>query len=236
MQSFLKVTKPYAIDPDSMAFAIHGTGSHAAIEAKAKELGIPTELSATGDGRNAIDLLEYENGNLDLLDTKTWGSFKVAKVLGLTKVGRKPDPSGEMYKTNGKWGKAGSPKMVDIYDIVPEEADKWDVAMQLNRYRIMLEDENIPINCLRVHAIVRDGGTITAKNRGVYRNTYMIPIPKLNDDEVREYFYMKNEQLVQAINQGYWEEPCSIKERWDGNRCKNFCEVSSYCVLGMGRG
>ena len=40
MMSFLKITKPYTIDPDDMAFAIHGTIAHTQLEEKAKELGM----------------------------------------------------------------------------------------------------------------------------------------------------------------------------------------------------
>ena len=81
MMTFLKITQPYVIDPDDMAFAIHGTKSHSQLEEKAKELGLPSELSTTQDGRNVIDLIEHEDGIMTLTDYKTWGSYRVAKSL-----------------------------------------------------------------------------------------------------------------------------------------------------------
>jgi len=232
MYSYLKITKPYSIDPDSMAFAILGTKSHQSLELKAKELGLPSELSATDDGRNAIDLLQYEDGKLSLIDTKTWGSFKVAKALGIVEVGKKPDPSGARYQKSGKWGAAGSPKMIPAYMTVSSSADNWEAEMQLNRYRIMIEDTGIPIHDMKIHAIVRDGGLMTAKQRGVLRNTYLIPVERIDDNTIREYFDLKQDELQTAIKENCWYQPCSERETWSGVKCKNYCPVKSYCPLG----
>ncbi|MFA5384167.1 MAG: hypothetical protein WC364_05810 [Eubacteriales bacterium] len=233
MQSFLKITIPYAIDPDSMAFAIIGTKAHKSLELKAKELEIVSELSATDDGRNAVDLLQYEDGQISLIDTKTWGSFRVAKAMGIIQTGTKPDPSGEVYQRSGKWGAAGSPKRVPVFARVISEAENWEAEMQLNRYRIMIEDKGIPIHNMAIHALVRDGGLMTAKQRGVLRNTYLIPVAKLEDDMVRDYFDAKQEALQSAIKAGKWDTPCNDVESWEGNRCKSFCPVAQFCPKGI---
>ncbi len=233
MYSFLRIAKSYAIDPDEMAFAIHGTKVHTNLETKAKALGLPSEISTTDDGRNAIDLLHYENGELQLIDEKTWGSFKVAKAMGITQTGKKPDPSGEVYKTNSKYGNKGDPKMVAVFSMNLAKQDNVDTELQLNRYRILLHDQGIDASKMTVHTTVRDGGLRAARDRGVIRNTYMIPIKRLDDDHVREYFDIKQEQLVQAIETGQWSEPCNMHESWDGNRCRDYCPVSRHCPKGM---
>ena len=233
MQSFLKITMPYAIDPDSVAFAIIGTKSHQSLEIKAKELGLPSELSATDNGRNAIDLLQYEDNKLCLVDTKTWGSYRVARALGIVETGKKPDPSGAVYQRSGKWGAAGSPKTVPVFSQVASEVENWETEMQLNRYRIMLENKGIPIHNMAIHVIVRDGGLMTAKQRGVLRNTYLIPITKLDDGTVLKYFATKQAELQWAIKYSKWEIPCSDIESWEGNRCKSFCPVAQFCPKGI---
>lgn len=240
MQSFLKLTQPYTIDPDGMAFAIHGTKSHAQLEAKAKELGLPSELSTTQDGRNIVDLIEYEDGLLTLTDYKTWGSFRVAKCLGIVEAGKKPDPSGEVYKRSGAWGGAGTPKMVTVFQRMPQQADNWESELQLNRYRILLEEQGIHPDKLRLHIIVRDGGLAVARSRGIDRNTYMVEVKKLDDGLVKEYFMVKSLALDKALNPDNYLipkdksiEPCNNRECWDGVRCRDWCEVAIYCPKGL---
>lgn len=228
----LKIIQPYIIDPDDMAFAIHGTESHAQLEAKAKELGLASELSTTHDGRNIIDLIEYEEGILTLTDTKTWGSFRVAKALGIVQTGKKPDPSGEVYKKGGAWGAAGSPKMIAVFQQMPSEADNYEAELQLNRYRVLLEETGIHVDKMRVHAIVRDGSLAVARSRGVERNTYLIPIERLPDGDVKEYFHVKAEALKTALRDG-WTVPCDDRECWEGVRCRDYCEVAMYCSKGI---
>ena len=233
MMSFLKITKPYAIDPDGMAFAIHGTLAHTQLEEKARELGMVAEVSATLDGRNVADLIEKDNGDVILTDYKTWGSFRVAKALGIVEAGKKPDPSGEVYKSSGKWGKAGSPKMVSVFQQVSSESDNYEAELQLNRYRIMLAKLEINITRMRVHAIVRDGGLAVAKSRGVDRNTYLIPIKEWDNNIVEAYFEKKETDLKAALKLGDWHESCDNRECWDGVRCREYCEVAIYCPKGI---
>jgi len=233
MYTFLKITQPYIIDPDDMAFAIHGTKSHAQLEVKAKELGLPSELSTTRDGRNVIDLIEYEDELLTLTDYKTWGSYRVAKVLGIVETGKQRDPSGAVYKSSGKWGAAGSPKMVAVFQQMSQEADSFETELQLNRYAMMLEETGITPDKLRVHVIVRDGGLVVARSRGVTRNTYLVPIKRLDPQSIISYFTNKTLQLKQALDDGKWAIPCDNRECWDGIRCRDYCEVAMYCHRGL---
>ncbi len=169
-----------------------------------------------------------------MTDFKTWGSFKVAKALGIVEIGKKPDPSGEVYKSTGKWGKAGTPKMVAEFGQDPSKADNMEANLQLNRYRIKLgEQHNIYLDYMQLQVIVRDGGTYVADNRGVFEPAYLIPIPVLDDSIVKGYFEFKDKQLHQAFEQGGWTEPCNQSERWDNSRCKDYCEVWNYCPQGI---
>lgn len=234
MYTFLKITQPYVIDPDAMAFAIHGTKSHAQLEAKAKELGLTAELSVTQDGRNIIDLIEYEDGIITLTDTKTWGSFRVAKALGMVETGKKPDPSGAVYQRSGKWGKVGSAKMVSVFQAMPQAADNLDAELQLNNYRVKFEETtSIHIDKMRVHVIVRDGGLVVARSRGITRNTYLIPVERMDDEDVMEYFTNKTFDLNQALDTKSCNQPCNNRECWDGIRCRDYCEVAHCCPKGL---
>lgn len=233
MMEFLKITIPYCIDPDSRAFALLGSIHHRRLEEVAKEIALPAELALTPDGRNIFDLLEPEDGDWTLTDYKTWGSYRVVKALGIVEGGKIPDPSGEVYKASGKWGKAGTPKMVNWFRTDPSAVDLWETELQLNRYRIMLEEKGIGIAKMQIQITVRDGGLAIAQSRGITRNMYMIPIKRLPTEQTIDYFRQKALDLEAALQWGKWDTPCDMRECWDGARCKGYCEVADFCPKGI---
>lgn len=167
-----------------------------------------------------------------IIEYKLWGSYKVAKALGITQTGKQPDPSGAVYKNTGKHGKAGSPKMIPIFSQIEASADNWEAELQLNRYRIMLEGLGIMIHRLQLQVTVRDGGLAIAESRGLFRNTYRIPVRILDNRDVKSYFDYKTHNLLDALKNG-WTEPCNQRECWDNIRCKEYCDVWAYCPKGM---
>lgn len=232
MQEFLKLTQPYIADPDKRAFMIAGTGHHENLEEYAKALGLPSELPLSID-RDIFDLLEPEDGGWSLTDYKLWGSYRVAKALGLVEVGKAPDPSGAIYKKSGAWGQAGSPKMVSVFQAMEQEVDLFESELQLNHYRIKLEDLGIHVSRMQLQVTVRDGGLAVASSRGITRNIYKIPIKIIPTDRVLEYFTKKRQDLLTAIEWNKWEQPCDNRECWDGVRCRDYCEVAIHCPKGL---
>lgn len=231
MLTYLKLSHDYWISPDSRAFMLQGTMHHKNLEEVAKELGLPVEIALSED-RDIFDLLVWHGKDLCLVDRKVWGSFRVAKALGIVEVGKEPSPDGACYKSSGKWGKAGSPKMVSKWGVDPSKADNYEAELQLNRYRVMLKEKtglNVAEMYLRV--LVRDGGLYIAKNRGVDRLTYKIPVARLDDQYVLDYFEEKQGDLMIALEQG-WDIPCSPSESWGGIRCKQYCDVAEFCPRG----
>jgi len=231
MYEFLKLTQPYVVDPDKRAFMLAGTKHHAGLEEFANKLGLPAEVALNID-RDIFDLLEEEDGGLVLSDYKLWGSFKVAKALGIVEVGKQPDPSGAVYKTSGKWGKAGSPKMVSVFQAMPQKADNWEAEYQQNNYCNKLEDVGVKLKRMQLQVTVRDGGTSIAYSRGIMKNICRIPIPRLDRGMIEEYFARKEKALLTALERGSWDEPCNEKECWDGARCRD-CEVARNCPKGI---
>jgi len=232
LQEFLKLTNDYAVDPDSRAFMIAGTQHHSGLEFIAKTLNLPSEVALSGD-RDIFDLLEPEEDGYVLSDYKLWGSFKVAKALGMTKTGTKPDPSGAVYLSNSKYGSKGSPKMVNVFAIVPENIDNWEAEYQLNRYRVKLKALcGLELRRLQLQVTVRDGGLAVARSRGITRNIYRIPVKRLDDSDVLGYFAYKDANLMQALAQGHWDTPCTQSETWEGNRCAEYCDVVGFCPQG----
>ena len=232
MLEFLKITNSYSIDLQDRVFILLGINTHGVLEESAKQLNIPAEIALSED-RDIFDLLEPCQDGFVLSDYKVWGSYKVAKALGVIPSGKKPDPSGELYKSSGKWGKAGTPKMIDTFEIHPEKGEMWETELQLNRYRVMLSDRNVKIIKMQLQIMVRDFSTRIGDRRGLEQGMYLTDVRVIPDVDVRRYFAEKEEALALALKQGHWEHTCTERECWDGVRCKGYCDVASLCPRGI---
>jgi len=233
MLEFLKATTPYAIDPKSRSFALLGNNHHDKLAAFAQGASVLAEAPQPGMVPGTPDILEEDensDGHFILTDYKTYGSYRVVKMLGLEKTYSFSET--EVYKSSGKWGKAGSPKRVASFNINPLLADLEDEQLQLNHYRILLEAQGYPITQMRVQATVRDGGLQAARERGITGTIYLIDIPRLPDYQVESYFERKRVALVQAVTSGMAPKVCNDKECWGGRRCQDYCEVASSCPKG----
>jgi hypothetical protein len=230
MYNYLKITRDYAVSPDSRAFTLLGSAHHKLIEASAK---FPAEVEVHYLGvQGRFDGIEPNDTGLTIIDNKTWGSYKVAKALGIYEAGKMPDPSGEKYQKSGKWGAAGSPKMITRWEMDPRRADLTDEKIQLNFYRLGMVEQGFPITELKIQATVRDGGSITAYQRGVSKNLYLIDVPLVEDNIMVAFITRKKQQLMDALDLDC-VEICSPEERWDNRRCAEFCDVWSHCPQGI---
>ena len=107
-ESYLKRTKEYYIDPQDRAFSLAGTMHHARLEQHEDERHMLEEKLEEFDITGIADL--YDKDTNTLLDYKNTGSYKCAKLLGMT-YKLIPDPSGARYKQAVN-GEKGSPKMI----------------------------------------------------------------------------------------------------------------------------
>jgi hypothetical protein len=220
MQTYLKITQGYAIHPQDRAFVLLGSGHHKMLEdGRVGEELIEPKLTYTLPGeitlQGSCDVVEHENGEWVLSDFKTWGSYKVAKVLGVEKQG----------------GGRGKPPVT--FTIKPGLSDMRDEELQVNMYRVMLERAGLEVGRMQIQVTVRDGGIAAAKSRGVDANIYVIPVKKLSDVEVVGYFTAKGAELHQMLRTGE-SYPCTGEERWGGTKCRFYCEVAEFCPMGEG--
>ena len=129
-----------------------------------------------------------------LTDYKSSGSFKVAKWLGIvvTKVEKTIlDKEGKpvLLKSGKNVGKPKTKQHSTItIDPVLAAYEIHDVELQLNRYRIFFEQCGFNITRLQVMAIPRDGQTWMATNRGIDKEFYLIPIKRLPNKEVLDFY------------------------------------------------
>lgn len=233
-EAYLEITTDYAINPQDALFRVHGSKAHAFLDqfTDANELGEERLTDEISSGQ--FDF--YDPETQTLYDTKTWGSYKVNKALGLQQV---EVPTGEVYKTGAK---KGQPKTRKEW-VKGGEPDLFNEEMQMNDYRMKLEAAGFPVKQMFIEALVRDGNTYIASGRGVQQNGILIPVRILPDDEVRHYLQHKRDALLQALETGIVPPICDQRERWAdnpnmmGRKCEKYCNVREACMellTGMG--
>lgn len=89
---YLKLKYDYAVNPTDRAFALLGTRVHRRLEIVADKIEqvIAEHKVQDADTIGTLDLLEPDelnDGYWKLIDSKTWGSYAVAKQLGMKKNG-----------------------------------------------------------------------------------------------------------------------------------------------------
>lgn len=223
-ESYLRLKRDYYISPDDQVWAIIGKGSHASLE---NHGGDGAEVKNEYMGITGIPD-NYEDGVLE--DYKVWGSYKVMLILGY-EAEKVPDTddNGNVYRyKSGK--KKGLVKTRNIWNINHDKADleRWEVNMQLNFYRLMLEFNGKPVKEMYLEVFVRDGNTSSALSRNIDRPRYYVPIKKLDNQVVVEYFSAKRDALLEALKTDKVPAICSDRERWSGRKC-DYCPVSKDC-------
>jgi len=227
---YLTKTCDYTVDPLSRVFAVLGTGTHGKLHTHAP-LNVLSEERLKGGTPDCLEMDEYNDGSFILYDDKTWGSYRVMRALGMT-IEKHEEPILEngnpvLLKSGPNKGK---PKTKTISEVVinPEKADLRAAELQLNSYRIDFESIDFPISQMFLEIPVRDGGLAIAKTRHIERNLYKIPVKRLPDKEVRDYYADLNADIEVALAMGYARK-CDDWESWDGRRCQDFCDVAPFC-------
>jgi hypothetical protein len=232
---YLKATTDYVIDPNDRSFAAIGTGTHAKLSLHQYTHDVLSEEELSdGKIKGIADVLEIDENSpkMDLYilnDYKTFGSYKAARVMGIISVDRPLlDEKGKpVLLKSGK--NKGKPKTRKVVEYRPERKENREVALQLNRYRILFERYNFPVSKINIQINPRDGNTYMAKNRGIDRNLYMEPIPILPDQEILDFYDKLQAEVDEAFKTG-WIRQCNAWESWNGRRCKGYCEIAAACV------
>lgn len=219
-ESYMKIVYDYAVNPIDRMFMLHGTHVHTALEKHSPE-GSEAEIRLF-DEHSSGQFDFYDNKTL--FDNKVYGSYSVAKTLGIYKH---KTPDGE-YK-NGK------PKFKTVF--VNGKKDRFNLALQLNDYRVKMEQHGYPVDRMMCEIIVRDGGTFIAKSRGILLNAYLVKINRISDQWVIRYMRKKSQALKYALANQQLPPPCKPRERWYSEgysgKCAGYCDVRNICDVGI---
>lgn len=226
METFLRRTTDYIVDPIKQLYALHGSAVHTINENHVDENMLSEHRLSDNITSGKFDLfgkiLDKKN---TLGDYKITSSYKLMKALGYYKV---DVPIGEVYKTGAK---KGQPKTRKAWrtDGVKHLLD-W--AIQLNYYRILLEERGYMVNRMEIQAMCRDFNLRMAAERNITSPIYLIPINKISDHWVKLYMRTKAARLQKALKTGKTSHICSSKERWQDRKCKDYCAVAENCPYG----
>lgn len=227
-EEFLKITSDYAASPQSMIAALFGTACHNLFENAGDNDGLIREKRLADPTNTYTGQFDcYDPEEMILYDTKTYGSFKTAQVLGIEKI-KEPivDP------VTGIVEKTGTGRIKTKKKFVKGVRSRRDATLQLNAYRIMLEHAGHPVKEMRLEIIVRDGGTWIANDRGVNQNAFLVKVNRVSDHHIRKFMLEKAHRLIDAVNQNKLPPPCRPVETWGGSKCNSYCNVRQFCERG----
>ncbi|SCM82571.1 conserved hypothetical protein [uncultured Sporomusa sp.] len=227
-ETFLKKTMGYAVNPQSVLYALHGSAVHT-INENHTEGNMLTEIRLKDEitsGKFDLygEILDQDSGVLG--DIKVTSSYKLMKALGKYKV---EIPTGEVYKTGLKKGQ-------------PKYKKEWrddgcrnilDWAIQLNYYRILLQQQGMEVNKMVIQALCRDNSLRIASERGIDQAIYLIAIHPISDHWIQRYMQHKAAALQEALHTGKLPPVCKAKERWHDRKCQAYCQVAEYCPHGQ---
>lgn len=232
---YLKATENYAVDPQSRVWAAFGTSTHDNLGMHRYSYNVLSEQPLSDSLMKGIaDVLEEDESIPDeyvLTDYKTWGSFKVAKALGMI-IKKEDVPILENGKPvslkSGKNKGKVKTKIKSTIVIDPAKIDLKSEELQINRYRMFFEHNGFPISKMQIQAIPRDGGTYIAKNRGIEKNLYIIPVKKVDNFKVNSFYDTLQREVEIGFETGFARK-CNDWESWENRRCDGYCEVSEDC-------
>ena len=227
-ETYLKKTTDYAVDPVQQLYALHGSAVHT-INEGFTDGNILSEERLTDDitsGKFDLygQIISY--GDNTLGDYKITSSYKLMRVLGYYKV---DVPTGEVYKTGLKKGQ-------------PKTKKEWrtdgvrhilDWAIQLNYYRILLEQRGFEVKDMKIQAFCRDFSLRIAAERNITSPLYIININRISDRWIKLYIETKAKRLKSALKDSKMPPVCSSKERWKDRKCLDYCAVADNCEYGI---
>ena len=231
-EAWLKITKPYFINPDDKVFAMLGTQVHAVLDKFGHGDHLTEERLRDEICSGAFDF--YDGEQQILYDYKTWGSYKVMKALGISSVEvPETDENGEtILKKSGK--NKGQPKTKKIWvngDIATKASALLETSIQLSNYRDKLKrilPKGYTVKSMAVQVISRDGGLMVSIKRGIEEKAPLIPVNGVSQHWTDRYLRRKREMLFAALKENY-APPCRQRERWFGRKCIDICEVREQC-------
>lgn len=197
---YLKQKHDYSMKPEDLAFAFLGTMAHKSLELAQHLEGLNEERLFNDMTTGQIDNLEYEGNHWALTDYKTYGSYKVKRIL-----------------ENGDHDLEMQMNMLRLL------IEKHDPPLVIGGNPVT------KIEKLYAQIIVRDGGLWIAKKNNIDWKMSRLQVPILKDSIVEAFIVEKRGLLKAALEQNAMPRICNEQESWEGRRCEDYCPVKEFC-------
>ena len=217
LQAYLKLTAPESISPIDSLVAGLGTAGHALLENCIPQgyVGEFRMINNKGTITGQPDLIDLKNRIL--YDYKFVSAFSLAMMLGYHSVGYwhefKRGPKKGTKEWRFKYEHGGKP-------------DYHNYDYQQNMYRLLLKENGITIDKMILQVTAKESDA-QIKQLGLDRRTYLIEIPKYDDDAVYAKFDEAYDKLKTALDTQTMPPMCD--DTWNGRRCSGYCSVNAHC-------
>jgi hypothetical protein len=231
-EAWLKITRPYYINPEDRVFALLGTQVHGVLEKFGTGDNFSEERLRDEICSGAFDF--YDGETQTLLDYKTWGSYKVAQALGIKAIEVSVfDENGNpvLFKTGARKGQQKTRKEYIYGDAVTRTIGILETSIQMSNYRDKLKEilpNGYTVKNMAVQVISRDAGLMVSAMRHIEEKAPLIPVNGISKHWIDRYLSRKKELLFDALEQDY-SPLCRKRDRWDGRKCPKYCDVSEAC-------
>lgn len=231
-EAWLKITRPYYVNPEDRVFALLGTQVHGVLEQFGQGDNLSEERLRDEICSGAFDF--YDGESQTLFDYKTWGSYKVAQALGIKPIDVQVfDEQGNpvLFKTGARKGQQKTRKEHIYGDAVTRALALLETSIQMSNYRDKLKailPYAYTVKNMSVQVISRDAGLMINAMRGLTEKAPLIPVNGISKVWVGRYLSRKKALLFEAIKQDY-SPICRKRERWDGRKCGSYCDVKEQC-------
>lgn len=226
LEQYLKKTNNYSIDPMAHLYTIQGSAAHLLHQGEAQGNMLSEERFYDKNFSGAIDLYGgiLDENTATLGDLKVTSSYKIMRCRGRYSVSI-PSPNNEVYKSGPKKNQVKTTK------VWRDDGVKHclDYSLQLNSYRLLLQQASYPVERMVVQLLCRDYGLQIAYTRGIDQPVYLLEINPISEHWLRLYLETKAKRLREALDNNVLPPPCNARERWHDRKCTGYCEVSSFC-------
>lgn len=224
-QTYLEITRDYAIEPMKQIASMIGTQSHSLMEGNVPN-GWLSEVRLEDDITSG-QFDAYDCTTKTLWDYKFFGAFRVARALGH----RSRWVNKGVYVRGAK---KGLPKWEEVFE-PGGVRNVLEIAIQLNYYKILMIKHNLLVDEMLVQMFLRGGLDATAKKYGCTQQAYIVPIYPISPQWVRKWMEAKHKALMLALDINKMPPVCSKRERWDSSKnypdrkCRDWCSVNIHC-------
>lgn len=230
--AWLKIVKPYYVNPDEMVYIFLGNNAHAVLERYAQGEEMAEERIHDAINSGMFDF--YDGTDQILYDYKSWGSYKVMQALGIKKI-EFPlfDDEGNpvLFKSGPRKGQQKMQNETIYGDEATRVAAILDTAIQVSDYRdklLTILPEGYGVKQMAVQVVSRDASTIVSKMRCIEEKAPLIPINGISPHWIKKYLTRKRDMLMLALESNT-APLCRRRERWFERRCAQYCEVVEHC-------